>query len=274
MSADALSSFETKWALAHPELPLALRFASAPMRPFVSAFACLSYEIGHAAFHIVEPEVARSKLQWWAEELSAFASGKPRHPLTETLGNWPPLAELSAARWSAVIVGAMAQRESVPASSLADLLVGYRRLYAPLADIEAVLFPKLDFDASAQAAVLLRALHEASWIAEALARDRLPLPLDLLARHQLSRADLGLAGDRRDTAMREHLAALAAGMRSIDRRGLSALTVAGLQAAQMRSQRAARAADPLAECAGKLDRLPLSSVWASWRAARRMQPSP
>ena len=272
--ADVLSSFESKWELAHPELPLALRFASAPTRSFVSAFACLSYEICHAAFHIVEPEVATTKLQWWAEELLALSSGKPRHPLTEVLSTWAPMTALPAGRWSAVIVGASVQRDSVPASNLADLLAGYRRLHEPLAVIEATLFPLIDVEASTRAVTLMRALHEATWIAEALARDRLPLPLDLLARHQLSRADLGQPGERRDTAMREHLAALAASMRSIDRRGLSALTVAGLQAAQIRSQRAARAADPLAECAGKLDRLPLSSVWASWRAARRMQPSP
>ncbi|MBL0165100.1 MAG: squalene/phytoene synthase family protein [Xanthomonadales bacterium] len=273
MSNDALSSFETKWTLAHPELPLALRFVSPPMRTFVSAFACLTFEVSHAAFHIVEPEVARTKLHWWAEEFSALASGKPRHPLTEALANWKPMAELSADMWSAVVVGAMAQRESVPASSLAGLLDSFRRLHEPLAAIESALYPRLDLNASAQAAALSRAVHETGWMAEALARDRLPLPLDLLARHQLSRADLGQPGDRRDAAMREHLAALAASMRSIDRRGLSPLTAAELQAAQKRGARAARAADPLAECAGKLDRLPLSSVWASWRAARRMQAS-
>ncbi len=273
MSADAPSSFETKWTLAHPELPLALRFASASMRPFVSVFACLSFEITHAAFHIVEPEVARTKLQWWAEELSALAKGKPRHPLTQALSSWAPMNALSTDIWSAVIIGAFAQRESVPASSLADLLGGYRRLHEPLAAIEATLYPKLDVGASAEAATLSRALHESTWVAQALARDRLPLPLDLLARHQLSRADLGQPGERRDAAIREHLATLATRMHSIDRRGLSPLTAAGLQAAKVRSRRASRAADPLAECAGKLDRLPLSSVWASWRAARRMQAS-
>lgn len=273
MAADALSSFETKWALAHPELPLALRFASTSARPWVSAFACLTYEIAHAAFHIVEPEVARTKLQWWAEELSALSAGKPRHPLTQMLSAWEPMAALSTDAWSAVIVGAFVQRETPPASSLAELLAGYRRLLDPLAAIEVTLYPKLDVGASAEAAALSRALHEVTWIAEALVRDRLPVPLDLLARHQLSRSDLGQAGERRDVALRDYLAVLATRMRSIDRRGLSPLMAAVLQAVQVRSRRAARAVDPLAECAGKLDRLPLSSVWTSWLAARRMQAS-
>lgn len=274
MSADAAASFEAKWALAHPELPLALRFAAAPMRPVVSAFACLAHEISHAAWHIVEPEVARSKLQWWAEELSAFAAGKPRHPLTMTLSTWPSMAGVTADAWSAVIAGALAQREMLPAASLDALLGGYRRVHGPLAVIEAMLHPKLDVEASTQAANLMRALHEATWMSEALARDRLPLPLDLLARHQLSRADLGQPGARRDAALREHFAQLASHMRALDRRGLAALTAAALQAACRRSQRAARAADPLVEAASKLDRLPFSSVWAGWRSARRMQASP
>jgi len=274
VSADAAASFEAKWALAHPELPLALRFAAAPMRPVVSAFACLAHEISHAAWHIVEPEVARSKLQWWAEELSAFAAGKPRHPLTMTLSTWPSMAGVTADAWSAVIAGALAQREMLPAASLDALLGGYRRVHGPLAVIEAMLHPKLDVEASTQAANLMRALHEATWMSEALARDRLPLPLDLLARHQLSRADLGQPGARRDAALREHFAQLASHMRALDRRGLAALTAAALQAACRRSQRAARAADPFVEAASKLDRLPLSSVWAGWRSARRMQASP
>ncbi|HET9032267.1 MAG TPA: phytoene synthase, partial [Dokdonella sp.] len=66
MSADAQASFEAKWTSAQPELELALRFAEASMRPFVSAFACLSNEVTHAAFHIVEPAVAATKLHWWA----------------------------------------------------------------------------------------------------------------------------------------------------------------------------------------------------------------
>ena len=268
-----LSSFEAKWAFAHPELPLALRFASAPMRPLVSALACLGYEIGHAAWHIVEPEVARTKLQWWAEELSALSAGTPRHPLSTALSAWAPLAGLGAETWSAVISGALAQRESVPAASLGDLLGGYRRLHRPLAVVEATVFPKLDVEASAQAASLMRALHEATWMTEALARDRLPLPLDLLARHQLSRGDLGQPGAHRDAALREHLAVLVTHMRALDRRNLSPLSAAGLQAACTRSRRAALAAQPLAECARNLDRLPFSSVWASWRGSRRMQAS-
>ncbi len=273
MSADALASFEAKWSLAQPELPLALRFTEASMRSCISAFACLSNEIAQAAFHIVESEVATTKLNWWAEELASLSVGKPHHPLTRILAGFEPIGRIHANQWASVINGAFHQREAEPASSLDALLASYLRLLAPVAGIESNLFARRDVESLAHAAALSRALHETIRLNELLARDRLPLPLDLLARHQLSRTDLGQPIERNALALREHLSALAARFEAIDRRGVSPLAAIRLNADQRRSHRGARARDPLAEIAHDLDRLPLSSVWAGWRAARRMQAS-
>lgn len=271
MSADALASFEAKWSLAQPELPLALRFARAPLRPFISAFDCLSNEIAQAAFHIVEREVATTKLNWWAEELAGLSVGKPRHPLTKVLAGFEPIRRVHADQWASVVNGAFRQREAEPASSLDALLASYQCLLAPIAVIEMSLFAKLDAESLAQAASLSRALHETIRLTELLARDQLPLPLDLLARHQLSRMDLAQTGERRAPALREHFSALTARFEAVDRKGLSPLAAMRVNADQRRSRRAALALDPLAEIARDLDRLPLSAVWAGWRAARRMQ---
>jgi 15-cis-phytoene synthase len=273
MSIDALASFEAKWALAHPELPLALRFAQIPVRPLLAAFACLSLELGHAAFHIAEPDVATTKLRWWSEELSGLPSGRVRHPLTGLLAEHASRQGLAGSAWIAVMAGAFHQRESAPPSTLDELLTSYRRYYLPLAEIEAGLFKGLNACNVARAAVLSRALNEVIRVPETLARDRLPLPLDLLARHQLSRGELGQAGGRRSEALREHLETLAQAMQAADRQGLSPLLCIRLHADQLRCRRAAKAVDPLAESARGLDRLPLSSAWIGWRAARRLQPS-
>jgi 15-cis-phytoene synthase len=273
MSTDALASFEAKWSLAHPELPLALRFSQAAARHLESAFACLSYELGHAAFQITEPDVATSKLQWWAEELSGLSSGSVRHPLTSVLAEHASRSGLVRGQWTGVVAGAFSQRESAPASTLDELLATYLRFHLPLAEIEATLFERPNAQEFAQAAALARALNEVIRLPETQARDRLPLPLDLLARHQLSRGDLGQPGAKRDDALREHLAAIARAMQIVDRRGLSPLHGIRLHADQVRCRRAAKAADPLAESARNLDRLPLSSAWVGWRAARRLQPS-
>lgn len=259
--------------LAQPELALALRFADASMRPFISAFACLSNEVAHAAFHIVEPAVAATKLHWWAEELSGFTAGRTRHPLTEVLAGYAPLRELGAGSWEALVPAAFAQREAGPFSTLDDMLDVYRRFQIGLAGIEATLHPKLAIEDSATAASLSCAVDESVRLTEVLARDRLPIPLDLLARHQLSRNEIGQTGAPREAVLREHFLALATRMSAVERVGLSPLTAIRLQADQKRCVRAAQAADALAESARNLDRLPLSSVWTAWRAARRMRAS-
>lgn len=274
MSADALSSFEEKWSLAHPELALALRFSAPPQRRAVSALACLGYEMAHAAFRIEQPEVAFGKLQWWSEELAGLAGGRSRHPLTAILLDCVPLRAIAPAAWSALAAGALAQREGTPAPDLARLLAGYRRFHEPLAAIERALQPAIDMDAAAQARALSRAFAESARLQEALAGDRLPVPLDVLARHRLSRGGLALAGAARDAALREHFSALAVAMRGARRTGLPTLAAIALACDQRRCRRSSMAPDPLAESARHAGRIGVSGLLAGWRAARGMQASP
>lgn len=273
MSADALASFETKWSQAQPELPLALRFAEASVRPFISAFACLSNEIASAAFLIVESEVAASKLNWWAEELAGLSNGRSRHPLTQILSRFEPIRSVDTKEWALVISGAFDQRAAIPAANLDNLRDSYLSLLQPLAGIETRFSSQLDSVAMAEAAALSRVFHETIRLTDLLASDRLPLPLALLAKHQLSREDLAQSGESRNLALAEHFSALAARFDAVDRSSLSPLAAIRLNADTRRSRRAAAAADPLAESARQRDRLPLSAVWTGWRAARRMHTS-
>lgn len=271
MSAEALSSFEAKWAFAHPELALALRYARRSERPLIGALACLSYEIGHAAFQIAEREVATTKLHWWARELSGLEAGEVQHPLCAILLHCGPLRELAAGNWTALIAGAFLQRDASPAPNMSELLGTYRAFHSPLAVIEAALHPNLDVHASTCAAILSRAVQETLRLPEALAADRLPVPLDLLARHQLSRGELGQPGAPRAALLREHFATLETALREIGEGGLSPLSALSLHADRKRSRRAAHASDPLAGGDRELAALPWSSAWVGWRAARRMQ---
>lgn len=274
MTADALASFEEKWSLAHPELALALRFATPSQRPLVSALACLGYEIAHAAFRIEQPEVATGKLHWWGEELALLPSGRGRHPLTAVLCGYAPMRGLPAALWARLVAGAHYQHEADPAANQARLLANYRRFYDPLVSVEATLYSGLDTEALAQAQALSRAFQETVRLPEALAGDRLPIPLDVLAGQQLSRAGLAVAGAQRDAALRDHFATLAAAMRHTPSVRLPALGAISLKADWLRCRRAAVAADPLAESARNAGRMGLACVFAGWRAARRMRASP
>lgn len=277
----ALATFEAKWGAIHPELALALRFVDPGRRRAHSAFACLVCELEHAAFAIREAEPAMIKLQWWAEEFARIGAGEARHPLTQALADEPAFATLPVVRWHAVVIGAIAQRDPEPAPDRALLLQGYAALYRPLALIEAALFVPTSLaatsfsstsaDSVARVRILSRALRETAGLANALRDGRLPLPLDVLARHRLARGELAHKSPQQLAALREWLVALGSipepGV-GLDM-GLGALAAATASADRWRAQWAARANDPLATLNVALARVPLRAVLATWRAARR-----
>lgn len=269
--ATPLASFEAKWVGVYPEFGVALKFIGEERRQAQSAFACLVHELEHAAFAVRDAEPAMLKLQWWAEEFTRVGSCASRHPLTQALAPEPAFARLPLARWHEVIAGAMAQRDPEPAADRAALLRGYAALYGPLGEIEAALFPSVSAQATAQMRASARALRETAALADAVRDGRLPLPLDLLARHRLARGELARNSPQQVSAVHEWLGALAPNRASsLDfGAGLGVLTAAGASADRWRAQVAARASDPLAALNVVLARVPLRAVWAAWRTGRR-----
>jgi phytoene synthase len=271
-----LASFEAKWAQAYPEFALALRFVRGAERDARSAFACLVFEIEHAAFGIREAQPAAVKLQWWAEELMRAGNGEARHPLTQALGARLAREQVPTALWHEAIVGALAQRDPEPAADGQLLLDQYAQFFAPLAKIESALF-----GASVQGVMgiltLRRALRETASLSTALRDGKLPLPLDLLAAHRLSRGDLANASPERTLALREWIGRLG-------RELLGAVAISehehlpplGVLRATMAAADGERAvavrhgsSEPLDQMNQALKRLSIRVVWSAWRAARR-----
>ncbi|MGH8172098.1 MAG: hypothetical protein ACREPX_03055 [Rhodanobacteraceae bacterium] len=274
MNADApnapLASFEAKWSAAHPEFGLALTFIREPERSERSAFGCLVYEIEYAAFGIREMHPAAIKLSWWAEEFVRASKGEARHPLTIALADRIRRAGVPIARWQDVVMAAMAQRDPEPAAD-AHALLGNTAFYTPFTEIEAALFGGIDAEPSARALALAHAVRETANLADALRDGRLPVPLDLLARHRLARGDLAGKSTEASSALRDWLQQLAdvgaelAGQRA----RFSVVTAATLAAARFRARRAARAEEPLAVLAEAQRRISAGTAWSAWRAARR-----
>jgi phytoene synthase len=113
-------------------------------------------------------------------------------------------------------------------------------------------------------------LRDTAALTDVLRDGKLPLPLDLLARHRLARGDLAGASAARESALREWLAAVAARLSSATReRPIGAFRAAMAGANASRAARAARSATPLDALRGASTRLSLATTWAAWRAARR-----
>lgn len=267
-----LASFEAKWTAAYPELALALTFVPAAQRTARSALACIGHELEHAAYGIREAQPAALKLQWWAEEFARARRGEARHPLTRVLAGDVRFAEVALDEWHAAIVGAHAQRDPEPAADTNALLRGYEALQVPLARIESIVFGPLDAESLARVRAVSRALRETASLGDALRDGRLPLPLDVLARHRLSRGDLAHATPARCAALRDGLHAL---LKSIDTLAWLDAGVPGAASAcadRWRLARAADAPDPAVALPPLFGRLPLRATLACWRAGRRRVP--
>ena len=271
MVADALSSHVDKWTAAEPELALALRFADAASRPRIAALICLEHEIVHAALHIAERDVALVKLNWWAEELAALAAGAARHPLTQTLGGTGALAATPRGQGGGAASPAWSMREAAPAATFQDLLARYRQFAECWAPMQQALYSAVDADAWIEARSLALALRDALALHHALQQDRLPLPMELLARHQLSRSELAQPSAARDAILREQISFLSRAMKAVKRSRLTVHAAVQLRADEYRCQRMHKSGDVLGSGHDALARLPLSSAWVAWRAARTMQ---
>lgn len=270
-----LASFEAKWSEAYPEFGLALRFDRSADAKARAALACIVFEIEHAAFAIREAQPSAIKLQWWAEELTRASHGQGRHPLTQALGERLGSDRVPPALWHEAIVGALAQRDPEPAPDGQTLLDEYARLYGPLAKIESALFGT-NIREVLGVLTLRRALRETASLAQALRDGKLPLPLDLLASHRLSRGDLANASPERAAALREWFGRLGTELRiaashlvfvSGQPLGVLRATMAAVDA--KRTDIAERSRDPLGAMNAALASLSVPVVWSAWRAARR-----
>ncbi|MBN8727610.1 MAG: hypothetical protein J0H15_07885 [Xanthomonadales bacterium] len=266
-----LASFIAKWSGAYPELQLALGFVPRATRSAQAAFACLGHELEHATFSTREDQPAAVKLAWWAEELTRTGAGEARHPLTIELATLPAWSRIAPSRWREVIAAALELRDPEPAADGERLLAAWTPFHRPQAAIEADLFGALDVDARARQRSIARALEDLALLSDAIGEGRLPLPLDLLARHQLARNDLGRDSPARRGAVRDWLAQLERAAGELGRSGaaLGILGTSALSAGRWRARQATRSDEPVAALHGLHARLPLSAAWATWRAARR-----
>lgn len=248
---DLAGHFVAKWLQREPEMQFAALFCPAALRPRFDAWGALLHELREARFELREPAVAEAKRAWWAGEFEAIGAGQPRHPLGAALLGTP-------APWAALARTFADTRDDDQRP--ADLVQSLRAL-EPLAGavvaVEAALF---DARASSEAAHAL-AVH---WRLQQLPRglrddDIAGLPMSLLARHGLTRADL--ADRLPDALLRDWAVALG-----------EALPVALPGAAPLRRARARFDQRRLARLARRgrdFDPGPAPGLlWQAWRAAR------
>ncbi|WP_430388636.1 squalene/phytoene synthase family protein [Dyella sp. 20L07] len=272
MSEAALQSYIDKWLAVQPQQRIALAFVDHNTYPGHIALAALEQELLAAAYGIREPQVAATKLNWWAEELSGAAASGGRHPLTQVLFDDERAHALPSERWVAPVLAAMAQLEEGTAADFQAQLAAGELLHGALASLETAWW--FGDDASAErasrVATLSHLLFALLRLEEDAERDRLALPMARLARHGLSRNELRIASKAREDAIRAQLDDLHAAWRDAERLPGPLSAFRGMESRHGRTlvAKARKAADPLAVLRKGQGRQGPGVAWQAWQAAR------
>lgn len=268
-----LHTYVDKWLAARPARHQAQSFLRDSRRDTMLAFAALEHELVAATYGIAEPEVALTKLNWWGEELGGAAASGGRHPLVKTLFADASVRAIDPALWMAPVMAALTRQSQATAADFATQLKRTEAFHGTLATLETRICFGADADPARAARVAsLDYLQQAlSVIRENAAAERLPLPMDRMARHHLDRD--GLTGDSAAyrEAVSEQLADLLAQWRLARRLPGPLSLFRGLDArlGQRWTKHATRAKHPLARLRDEQKRQTgFSSVLMAWSAAR------
>lgn len=265
----AFGSFVAKLAQAQPAFPIVVTFVARERRDALTAIECLAHELAQTAFHLPEPQVAIVKLNWWRDEIERASRGQARHPVTQALGAAAHAFDARAV--DALVAATLALREAGPPADHATQLAQAERVFMPIARLERDALGQAEAAsaATARARTLHHLLRETARTAFDDEAVRAGLPLNLLARHQLSRDDLARPGAARDAALKDQLADLVRDLDALDARAANLAVRVRVRLDRRLAAAAHRAPDPLPVLWRGLGRAPVSTFWHAWREATR-----
>lgn len=271
----ALQSYIDKWLSVQPQQRMALVFVEPGKYPGHVALAALEQELLSAAYGIREPQVAATKLHWWAEELSGAATSGGRHPLTRVLFDDDRAHAIPQEQWLAPVLAAMAQLDEGTAVDFAAQLNAASALHGALATLETHWWygDAASPARAARVATLSHLLYALRRLQDDADRDRLPLPMARLARFSLSRAGLRDRSEARDQAIRSQLDDLQAIWNEADGLAGPLSVFRALEAGQGERlvRKAVRAGEPLAVLQQGVPDGGFLATLRAWQAARYWQ---
>lgn len=203
MTDPALQSYIDTWLGARPARHQALPFVREAQRDRVLAWGALEHALFAAAYGISEVHVATAKLDWWGEELVGAVVSGGRHPVVKVLFADPSVRNIDPALWLAAIAAAQARLCQATPPDFATQLERSQTLHGALATLETRILFGADADPTraSRFASLDYLLQAISVVEENAAIDRLPLPMDRMARHHLDRDALTRDGPERRAAV-------------------------------------------------------------------------
>ncbi len=186
------------------------RFIPAVHEPQLLAFEALFCSLRDIPVSVSDPSVGLAKLGWWQKELAQAATGGSQHPVVRAMIETGALDRLDPDCFNAYLHGLMMQLHDNCLNTTAELEATLRDTAGKEAQLLMGSTPPAAMTGAACAArllELLRALSDTD-------REHVWLPMDLMARHSVSRT-AGGADDSR-AALVHDLAELAGQWRNAD----------------------------------------------------------
>ncbi len=272
----AFASFEQKWLGEFPENVMVAVFLPGAQRAGANAFGSLVHELMQTAFYRSEAHIATTKLAWWRQELIDAHAGRPRHPVTTVLFADACLQASDPSLWPALADAALGQIGRSSATNLTELMQRFQPWHVSVARADAAVFsirPEV-CDRAAALWTITHLLHDLARIptrADAGQLEHVALPLDLLARHGILRADLFNHGSARNAFVRDYLDGLLGELDQCLDQGVVLSLPRRVRTALDRGLilRARYKTDPLAWLAAQNRPGFGRSLWTAWNMARR-----
>jgi len=162
-------------------------------RRAITALYAYCREVDDVVDECSDEAVAHMKLAWWRKELSAAFHGAPQHPVARALAEVAPRFNLTEARLNEIIDGMQMDLERNRYPTFEALKVYCHRVASVVGLLSAEIFGYQDPRTLGYAADLGMAFQLTNIIrdvGEDARRNRVYLPLDEMARHGVSEADI------------------------------------------------------------------------------------
>ena len=250
------------------------RFLSPERRRAITAFYAFCREVDDVADECHEAAVAMAKLAWWRDEIAQLYAGTPSHPVTLALREAVEPFRLPREAFEQIIEGMEMDLGRVRYPDFKALRLYCHRVAGVVGEVAALIFGASDHTTLKYANRLGLAFQLTNIIrdvGEDARRDRIYLPLDELAAHGVSEADLldGRMSDafrqlmafqyqRAEQTYEEALALLPAADRKAQRPGL---IMAAIYRALLREIRD----DGFQVLDRRTSLTPLRKLWLAWK---------
>jgi phytoene synthase len=168
-------------------------FLPPPKREAITAFYAFCREVDDVVDECHDPQLARVKLDWWRTELDSLYAGQPNHPVSHALA--PAISAFPIAReqLEEIIDGMAMDLDRTRYPSYKDLRLYCHRVAGIVGEVAAGIFGTTEHATMKYAAQLGLAFQLTNIIrdvGEDARRGRIYLPLDELAAHGVTEADI------------------------------------------------------------------------------------